>query len=386
MKKSSSIVQKAQAAIEKRSKINDDSQAIRPSNLWLRATTWTLMGTVFIAVMFLGFAQTEEIIVVTGQLKPEGDVQDVQVPLGGVVDEILVKEGEKVEAGQVLIRLDSEATVDFEKNIIESIALKQLQISLKKEELRQYLLLNDTQQNVLNKNLLLQRDILKRFSVLESEGAGSELQLLQQSDKVEQVAGELQKTIVDREMQQSVISQQIQQILSELTSLRSKLKEQSVNLRYQVIKAPIAGIIFDFKPQGVGFVAKTSEPVMKIVPLNRLEAQVEIPSSDIGFVKVGQQADLSIDSFPASDFGALEGSITSIGSDALPPDQSKARSDYSFPATIELNSQKLNVKNGRSLPLQVGMTLSANIKLRQVSYLQLLLGKFRDKTESLSEI
>ena len=290
------------------------------------------------------------------------------------------------EAGQVLIRLDSEATVDFEKNIIESITLKQLQISLKKEELRQYLLLNDTQQNVLNKNLLLQRDILKRFSVLESEGAGSELQLLQQSDKVEQVAGELQKTIVDREMQQSVISQQIQQILSELTSLRSKLKEQTVNLRYQVIKAPIAGIIFDFKPQGIGFVAKTSEPVMKIVPLNRLEAQVEIPSSDIGFVKVGQQADLSIDSFPASDFGALEGSITSIGSDALPPDQSKARSDYSFPATIELNSQKLNVKNGRSLPLQVGMTLSANIKLRQVSYLQLLIGKFKDKTDSLREI
>ena len=386
MKKSSSIVQKAQSAIEKRSKINDDSQAIRPSNLWLRATTWTLMGTAFIAVMFLGFAQTEEIIVVAGQLKPEGDVKDVQVPLGGVVDEILVKEGEKVEAGQVLIRLDSEATVDFEKNIIESIALKQLQISLKKEELRQYLLLNDTQQNVLNKNLLLQRDILKRFSVLESEGAGSELQLLQQSDKVEQVAGELQKTIVDREMQQSVISQQIQQILSELTSLRSKLKEQTVNLRYQVIKAPIAGIIFDFKPQGVGFVAKTSEPVMKIVPLNRLEAQVEIPSSDIGFVKVGQQADLSIDSFPASDFGALEGSITSIGSDALPPDQSKARSDYSFPATIELNSQKLNVKNGRSLPLQVGMTLSANIKLRQVSYLQLLIGKFKDRTDSLREI
>ena len=386
MKKSSSIVQKAQSAIEKRSKINDDSQAIRPSNLWLRATTWTLMGTAFIAVMFLGFAQTEEIIVVTGQLKPEGDVKDVQVPLGGVVDEILVKEGEKVEAGQVLVRLDSEATVDFEKNIIESITLKQLQISLKKEELRQYLLLNDTQQNVLNKNLLLQRDILKRFSVLESEGAGSELQLLQQSDKVEQVAGELQKTIVDREMQQSVISQQIQQILSELTSLRSKLKEQTVNLRYQVIKAPIAGIIFDFKPQGIGFVAKTSEPVMKIVPLNRLEAQVEIPSSDIGFVKVGQQADLSIDSFPASDFGALEGSITSIGSDALPPDQSKARSDYSFPATIELNSQKLNVKNGRSLPLQVGMTLSANIKLRQVSYLQLLIGKFKDKTDSLREI
>lgn len=386
MNKSKSIVRRAQTAIEQRTKTNDDSQVVRPSNFWLRATTWTLMGTVVVAITFLGIAQTDEVVVVTGQLKPEGEVQEVQVPVGGVVAEILVKEGEKVKEGQVVLRLDSEATIDFEKNILESISLKQLQIALKNDELAQYLRLNETTQSVLQKNLVLQQDILKRFENLEAQGAGSELQLLQQKDKVEQVAGELEKTIVDRERQQSVISQQIQQILSELTSLKSKLKEQTVNLRYQVIKAPVSGIIFDLKPQGVGFVAKGSEPVMKIVPLNQLEASVEIPSSDIGFVKVGQKADISIDSFPASDFGALEGTINHIGSDALPPDQSKARPDYRFPATIELSSQKLEIKNDRSLPLQVGMSINANIKLRKVSYLQLLLGRFSDKADSLREI
>ena len=73
-----------------------------------------------------------------------------------------------------------------------------------------------------------------------------------------------------------------------------------------------------------------------------------------------------------------------IASDALPPDQLKQ--NYRYPAEIELASQQLNVKSGSQLPLQVGMSLTANIKLRKVSYLQLLLGEFKDKTESLRRI
>ena len=47
---------------------------------------------------------------------------------------------------------------------------------------------------------------------------------------------------------------------------------------------------------------------MKIVPLKNLEANVLVPSDKIGFVRKDMQADISIDSFPASDFGVLEGS------------------------------------------------------------------------------
>ena len=53
------------------------------------------------------------------------------------------------------------------------------------------------------------------------------------------------------------------------------------------------------------------------------EAKVEIPSGDIGFVRAGIGADISIDSFPATDFGVLEGKVQKLGSDALPPEPSK---------------------------------------------------------------
>ena len=111
---------------------------------------------------------------------------------------------------------------------------------------------------------------------------------------------------------------------------------------------------------------------------------VEIPSNKIGFVRVGKPVDLSIDSFPSSDFGVLQGSLQRIGSDALPPDQLKQ--SYRYPAEIRLSSQQLKLRNGTALPLQVGMSLTANIKLRKVSYLQLLLGEFKDKTDALKRL
>ena len=98
------------------------------------------------------------------------------------------------------------------------------------------------------------------------------------------------------------------------------------------------------------------------------------------------RADISIDSFPATDFGVVEGKVIRVSSDALAPDANIRRDEYSFPTTIALTSQQLDLKNGANLPLQVGMSLTANIKLRKVTYLQLLLGNFQEKTSSLNEI
>ena len=385
-RETSALVRRAQHSIEQRVHWVEESEVVQPSRLWLKATLWSLMGTAVFGVAWLSLAQTEEIVVAPGKLEPQGEVKDIQVPVGGVVEEILVKEGQQVKAGQVLLRLDSETTADRQKSLQQSIALKQTQLALKLEEERQYLALNTTTQGVLQRNLRLQKEMASRFRSLEEQGAGSALQLMQQQDKVQQVAGELEKTMVDRLRQAALLGQQIQQLRSELSQLKSQLTEQSVNLRYQVIKSPVNGLVFELKPKSPGFVAQGSEPVMKVVPFNKLEARVEIPSSDIGFVKVGQQADISIDSFPATDFGVLEGSVSRIGSDALPPDQSKGRTEYKFPATIQLKEQTLRLRSGRTLPLQVGMSLTANVKLRKVSYLQLLLGGFKDKADSLRRI
>ena len=378
------LVQQAQNAIERRVQSSHEEVVLQQSRFLARTLTWALIGCTGFALAWLGLAQTEEVVVAPGKLEPIGDVKTIQVPVGGVLDEMLVKDGERVGKGQVLMRLDNEATKDRELSLIKTISAKQQQQQLKEVELQRYLNFNDTEQAVLRQNLVLEQEILGRLESLKKVGASAELQYLQQRNRVRDVEGELAKTSVDRQRQVAILEQSVQQLRGELADLQSKLTELRVNIRYQDIRSPVDGVVFDLKPTGPGFVAQGSEPVMKIVPYNNLKAKVEIDSSKIGFVRVGKPVDISIDSFPSTDFGVLQGTVKRIGSDALPPDQLKQT--YRYPAEIQLASQQLQLKGGATLPLQVGMSLTANIKLRKVSYLQLLLGEFKNKTDSLKRL
>ena len=382
----SEIIKNAQDLIDKVfQEQQDEGDVIQQSPVWMRATTLGLMGTATFALAWLAIAKTDEVISVTGKLEPLGSVQEIQMPTGGIAAKILVKDGDEVSAGDVVMRLDGEATEQRLNSLQESKKLKTQQLELKQLELRQYLLLNDEETKTLTKNLRLQEEILSRFEILNKQGAASELQYLEQLNRVEDTSGNLSKARIDRIRQQAAQNQQIQQLKTELQELQAQITEASVNIRYQALRSPVDGVVFDLKPRGEGYVAQSTETVMKVVPYDTLEARVEIPSSEIGFVKVGMPADLSIDSFPATDFGVLEGKVKSIGSDALPPSQVDNRPEYRYPAMIQLDSQQLKLKDGEELPLQVGMSLISNIKLRKVSYLQLLLGTFQEKVDSLRE-
>lgn len=378
------LLRRAQNNLERSVHSESEDVVLQQSRLWARSISWALIGVTGFGLGWLAIAKTEEIVTAPGKLEPLGVVKDVQMPVGGVVDAVLVKEGERVRKGQLLLKLDTEATVDRKASVEKTIAYKEQQLQLKQEELLRYLAVNDTEQRVLADSLVLEKEVLSRLERLNREGATAELQYLQQRNKVQEVQGQLQQAKVERLRQQAILEQGARELQSNLADLRSKLIELNVNIRYQAIRSPEAGLVFELKPKAKGFVAETSEPVMKIVPFDRLEARVEVPSKDIGFVQVGRPVDISIDSFPASDFGVLQGKVRRIGSDALPPDQLKQF--YRFPVDVKLNSQQLKLKGGTTLPLQVGMSLTANVKLRKVTYLQLLMSSFKDKAKSLQRI
>ena len=359
-----------------------DESVLQQGRFWMRTVTWTLVGTTVFGIAWLAIARTEEIVVAQGQLEPVGSVQDIQMPVGGVVDDILVEEGDTVKKGEILMKLDTEASDQQRQSLEASIKLKGV-------ERKKYSEMNNAEIQMLEKNLILQLEILDRYQQLEESGAASELQFLSQRNTVEETRGRLMQTKADRFRQLSLLDQQ-------LAELQSRLAEVRVTLRYQQLKSPVDGVVFDLQPTASGFTAQSTQTVMKVVPFGSLEAKVEVPSNKIGFVKIPagcpkqladcMNADISIDSYPSTDFGVIEGKVTSIASDALAPDQQEQRQEFSFPVTIQLNKQILELKSGSKLPLQVGMSLTANIKLRKVSYLQLLLGEFQDKAESLQRL
>jgi len=378
------LFRQAQNSLEQRVGSGHQQVAVKQSPQMVRMVVWVLMGTTAFGVGWLAFAKTEEVVTAPGKLEPIGDVKTVQMPQGGVLKQMLVKEGQRVSKGEVLLRLDNEASVDRETGLDASIAAKSKELTLKQTELDRYLEINQTEQQVAVSTLELDREVLQRLELLRRAGGVAELQYLQQQTKVKQDEGDVTKSRIDRLRQSAILRQQIQSLKGELADLSTRLTESKVANRYQSIRSPVDGVVFDLKPTGAGFVGQGSEPVMKIVPFDALQAKVEVPSSKIGFVRLGQSVDVSIDSFPASDFGVLQGAIKRIGSDALPPDQMKQ--DYRYPVNVSLKSQTLKLSSGQRLPLQVGMSLTANIKLRKVTYLQLLLSDFKDKTDSLKKI
>ena len=397
------LARQAQNRLESTVSTSDHNEAVlQQSQVWVKAVTWGLIGTTVFGVAWLGIARTEEVVVAKGKLEPVGNVKEVRVPGGAVVEEILVKNGEQVSEGQALILLDQESTAEqlksLEQGVIEKtsqINQKQAQLSLKNLERKRTFELNREQLATTRENLRLETQILNRLEGLAQEGGIPDIQYLQQRNKVAGLKGDLIKLELEGKRQINQINQQIEQLNAELAGLRSERAQLNANLtevkvtnKNQTLRAPVSGIVFDLKLNNPGYItqAQSSQAALKVVPFNTLEADVEIPSNKIGFVRIGQPADISIDSFPASDFGVLEGTVQSVGSDALPPDQQQMRQGYSFPAVIKLDSQQLKIKDGKRLPLQVGMSLTANIKLRSVSYLQLLLNTFQNKTDSLREL
>lgn len=373
-----------QFIIDKKSRYAHQEVNLKQTNKFVIQLTWILLGTTGFAITWLSFAQTDEVIMAEGKLQPIVDVSVIQLPVGGVLDKILVREGQEVKRGEKLLILDNEASIDKSSNLEKTLNSKDQQLKLKGIELEEFQNLSKAEEYAINRKLLIEIKIMNKLKILSEQGGASEIQLLTQINKVNDLRGQLEKVVADRPRQILILRQEVRGLEADISEIKSKLTESRVNVRYQEILSPVDGVVFDLQPTGPGFVGRGSDYVMQIVPYDSLQAEIEINSTDIGFVRVGKPVEISIDSFPASDFGVLEGTLTRIGSDALPPDELNRTSR--FPAIVDIDSQQLKLKNGESLRLQVGMSLKAYIKLRKVTYLQLLLGQFRDKASSLRQI
>ena len=143
-----------------------------------------------------------------------------------------------------------------------------------------------------------------------------------------------------------------------------------MTIKYQRIKAPVNGIVFDLKPSVPGYVVSGNvpEPVVKIVPTDNLVARIAITNRDIGFVKLGQKAQVRVDAFPYNEFGDVKGKIGKIGSDVLAPDETF--NFFRFPVTVDLERNHLDYR-GRKLQLLSGMSVTVNIILRQRSVISI---------------
>ena len=164
--------------------------------------------------------------------------------------------------------------------------------------------------------------------------------------------------------------------------LRNELNQASVKLQYQNVIATSSGIIFEpniAKSSVIG----SGETIVTIVPQGGLKAKVYVANQDIGFVDKNQTARIRVDAYPFTQYGELVGRVAQIGADALEPDQ-KANY-YRFPVKINLDKNYLENKSIK-VPLLSGMSITANIKLRDKRVISLISDIFVKQVDSIKNI
>ncbi len=335
-------------------------------------------------LIWLGTAKTDQIIQSNGFLEPNDRLRSVKIPEKGIIKELLIKEGELVQKGQVLLKLDTDL---LDINLLTTTNALEIKIEILEEK---ELELNKTKEifnikiDETKKSIEIEENIFNKMESILRDGAISEMEYLEQKVKLIKLQSQLNEFNLDKVRKVSLLKQSIKDLKMQISDLQSKLSEIEKIRKINHIESPINGFIHDLKSFGEGYVANSSETILKIVPKDNLIAIIDINTSDIGFVKIGKEVELSIDSFPAKDFGSIKGSILQISSSALEPNDTN--NNPHFKAKVLLESQKLETKKGLKLDLVPGMSLSASIKLRKATYLDLLLGTFKDKTKSLNRL
>ena len=358
------------------------SLVLRQTPVWAQSLALILVSVGGIAVVGATLFRIDEVVSVNGQLKSIGGTVEVKSPVGGKVSDVFFKDAEQVEKGQALMRFDTRQAAT-EKLILEKQILfqkKQLESQLKVYQSQLSTL--DNRRKVAKARVETKKLKIEEMGNLVNQGGYQRLRFLEEKDQL----FNLETQLSDLDEQQDRINIEIEKTgLSSQQSidrLNAELKKAELRLQYQNVVSPASGIVFNPQVASEGVIA-SGERIVSIVPQKGLYAEVFVSNKDIGYIKINQEAKVRIDAFPFSRYGELPAHITQIGADALPPDSTY--NFYRFPVKLKLKKYQLE-RDGISIPLKSGMSVTTNLKLRDKRVISLISDIFVDQTDSVKSI
>jgi hemolysin D len=410
-----------------------DADAIERTPLprYVRLTLHLLALALLSFILWASFSQVEKIVIAHGRLvNPLPNI--VMQPLEtSIVQRIDVRAGQVVKKGQVLATLDPTFTQADEaqlRNRLKSLSTQteglraeldgkamsstddKLQAQLAGERQANYqaqkLRIDESiarlkasiETNRHDQQVLVQRvkslgEIEAMQEKLIAENYGARMQLLEARDRRlsaereligarnrevelgrELSAAQAEKVAFDKSWRQRTMED-----LLSASRDRDSVTEQlaKADKRSQLVQmvAPADAVVLEVGKLSPGTVVKEAEPMFTLVPLGaELEAEVQVDSIDIGYIKKGDPVHLKLDAFPFQKHGSIDGKLATISEDAFRRDQVKPGegTDAYYLSRISFGSGKPRkmAPGARLLP---GMTVTAEIVVGKRSVMSYLL-------------
>ncbi len=346
-------------------------------------------------VIWAAWGTVDQVTRAQAQVVAQSRTQVIQSPDGGVLSELRVKEGDKVTAGQVLASLHKEraqAAVSETKAKVAAlrITLARLQAEVYNKplsfasDLKAYPEYVSNQTDLyIKRQQAFREDMAALTKILELSDAELKinLQLEANGDVSRTEVLRLERSVADvRAQLASKKNKYLQDAQAEMTKAQEELSTQTELLRdrsqlldHTVLTAPVNGVVNNIRINTLGGVVRQGETVMELLPWSQeLVIEAKVTPADIAFVLVGQEAQIKVDAYDASIFGALRGTVDYISSDVLSEDTRQGPFLY-YRVRIHPQPMHLQADKAQRIQLKPGMSASVDIKANERSVLSYLL-------------
>ncbi|VVT11456.1 HlyD family efflux transporter periplasmic adaptor subunit [Erythrobacter sp. EC-HK427] len=353
-----------------------------------RTSHWIILTIAVCVAGFVAWSQWAELDQVTrapGRVVPYARVQVVQSEEGGAISRILVREGDYVEAGQLLVELD---TVQLTAGVAEARGrvaalesrMARIDAELFDKPLSFPVSLNDFPEFTANQRQLYERrraalvaetGSLRGMADLQQEELDLNMPLLETGDVARSEIIRMQRAIVETEGRISNIRAQyirdlqteFAQTEEELVAAQQLLTQRQDSLRGASLTAPTDGIVKNVRFTTVGGVLRPGDEVLQIVPTGeRLIVEAQVPPRDIAFVSLGQRARVNFDAYDSAVYGSGDGEVVFISPDTLSEEGADGTVNIYYRVNLEVDTATMRPRNeGERIDLQPGMTATAEI-------------------------
>lgn len=355
-----------------------------------RIIIWGALIGIIVLVVWAYFAQIDQVTRATATVIASARTQDIQAVEGGVLTEILVREGEDVTKGQLVVTLEEERAQAAFANSSSKIAALRAKLSRLEAEIFEKPLkfpdgIKNYREYVENQTQLYDRrrqaidqDVssLQKMMVLAQQELSMNEPLLEYGDvsqadviKLRRQVAEIQAQITNKrnkyfEEAQSEMTKAQEELDSELEQLR----DYSQVLQEKNLYAPTDGKVNNILITTIGGVVKPGEIIMEILPTSSdLIVEAKISPMDIAYVKEGQVATVKLDAYDYSIFGAMNGNVVYISPDTLMEQTPKGEEPY-YRAQIKITGAEFE-DHRDEIVIKPGMTASVDIKAKERSVL-----------------
>ena len=368
---------------------------------------WLIAAFVLAFLAWAWYFEIDEVSSGTGKVIPTSREQRIQSLEGGILAELLVREGQIVEKGQVLARLDP---TRGESNVEETAARYRAALAasarLRAEaqgqdapdfpaELRKYpqliaaeaALLRSRRSALsetvsgLNEALALVRKELGITRSLVTTGAASNVEVI----RLERQRADLELKISEARSSYMVRArEELAKADAEVKSLQSTVRGREDALQRTTLLSPVRGIVKAVDVTTIGGVIAPNGSLMTLVPLDdQLLVEARISPRDIAFIHPGQEALVKVTAYDYAVYGGLPGKVTTISPDTM-RDEVKPEIVY-YRVFVRTDSDALVNAAGQRFAIVPGMVTTADIRTGRKTVWDYLTKPLNKAREALRE-